>query len=66
MQIGIVAKKIGLCMDASRLYDGHGLLPRPARTDGGFRRYARNDAERPAFVRRVQGPGFKLRRFGNS
>ena len=60
MQIGIVAKKIGLSVDAIRFYERNGLLPRPPRTQGGFRRYAENDVETLAFVRRVQGLGFKL------
>ena len=61
MQIGIVAKKIGLSVDAIRFYERNGLLPRPPRTQGGFRRYGENDVETLAFVRRVQGLGFKLR-----
>ncbi len=60
MQIGIVAKKIGLSVDAIRFYERNGLLPRPPRTDGGFRRYVETDVETLAFVRRVQGLGFKL------
>jgi|SRR5579859_446482 len=60
MQIGIVAKKIGLSVDAIRFYERNGLLPRPPRTDGGFRRYGENDVETLAFIRRVQGLGFKL------
>ena len=60
MQIGIVAKRIGLSVDAIRFYERNGLLPRPPRTEGGFRRYAENDVETLAFVRRVQGLGFKL------
>jgi len=60
MYIGIVAKKIGLSVDAIRFYEGNGLLPRPPRTQGGFRRYGENDVETLAFVRRVQGLGFKL------
>src|SRR5258705_5706540 len=60
MQIGIVAKKIGLSVDAIRFYERNGLLPRPPRTEGGFRRYAETDVETLAFVRRVQGLGFKL------
>jgi MerR family mercuric resistance operon transcriptional regulator len=60
MQIGVVAKKIGLSVDAIRFYERNGLLPRPPRTEGGFRRYAENDVETLAFVRRVQGLGFKL------
>ncbi len=61
MRIGIVAKKIGLSVDAIRFYERNGLLPRPPRTEGGFRRYGESDVETLAFVRRVQGLGFKLR-----
>ena len=60
MQIGIVAKQIGLSVDAIRFYERNGLLPRPPRTEGGFRRYGDSDLETLAFVRRVQGLGFKL------
>src|SRR5215469_3646302 len=60
MQIGIVAKKIGLSVDAIRFYERNGLLPRPPRTDGGFRRYEDSDVETLGFIRRVQGLGFKL------
>ena len=60
MQIGIVAKRIGLSVDAIRFYERNGLLPHPARTQGGFRRYAETDVETLTFVRRVQGLGFKL------
>ena len=61
MQIGIVAKKIGLSVDAIRFYERNALLPRPPRTQGGFRQYAESDVETLAFIRRVQGLGFKLR-----
>ena len=60
MQIGIVAKKIGLSVDAIRFYERNALLPRPPRTQGGFRQYAESDVETLAFIRRVQGLGFKL------
>lgn len=60
MQIGAVAKKVGVSVDAVRFYERAGLLPRPPRTEGGFRRYAEGDIETLAFVRRVQGLGFKL------
>ena len=60
MQIGIVAKKIGLSVDAIRFYERNGLLAKPPRTEGGFRRYGESDVETLAFVRRVQGLGFKL------
>lgn len=61
MQIGAVAKKIGLSVDAIRFYERNSLLPRPPRTQGGFRQYAESDVETLAFIRRVQGLGFRLR-----
>lgn len=60
MQIGIVAKRIGLSVDAIRFYERNSLLPRPPRTEGGFRQYGETDIETLAFIRRVQGLGFKL------
>lgn len=60
MQIGSIAKKIGLSVDAIRFYERNSLLPRPPRTPGGFRQYGESDVETLAFIRRVQGLGFKL------
>jgi DNA-binding transcriptional MerR regulator len=60
MQIGAVAKRVGLSIDAIRFYERNALLPRAARTQGGFRQYGENDVETVAFIRRVQGLGFKL------
>ena len=60
MQIGMVAKKVGLSVDAIRFYERNALLPRAPRTRGGFRRYDETDVETLAFIRRVQGLGFKL------
>ena len=60
MHIGSVAKKIGLTPDAIRFYERNALLPRPPRTEGGFRQYDESDIETLAFIRRVQGLGFKL------
>ena len=60
MQIGIVAKKIGLSVDAIRFYERNALLPQPPRTPGGFRRYTESDVGTLAFIRRAQSLGFKL------
>ena len=60
MQIGIVAKRIGLSVDAIRFYERNALLPRPPRTPGGFRLYEESDVETLAFIRRAQGLGFTL------
>lgn len=57
MQIGIVAKKMGVSVDAIRFYERKGLLPQAPRTEGGFRRYGENDVETLALVRRVQRSG---------
>jgi DNA-binding transcriptional MerR regulator len=60
MQIGAVARKSGLSVDAIRFYERSELLPRPSRTQGGFRQYADTDVETLAFIRRAQSLGFKL------
>ena len=60
MQIGIVANKVGLSVDAIRFYERNALLPRAARTAGGFRQYGQSDVETLAFIRRAQRLGFKL------
>ena len=60
MHIGRVAKKVGLTPDAIRFYERNALLPRPPRTEGGFRQYGEGDVETLAFIRRVQSLGFKL------
>jgi DNA-binding transcriptional MerR regulator len=45
MQIGTVAKRIGLSVDAIRFYERSALLPLAPRTNGGFRRYGNSDVE---------------------
>jgi MerR family transcriptional regulator, mercuric resistance operon regulatory protein len=60
MHIGRVAKRIGLTPDAIRFYERNALLPKPPRTEGGFRQYGESDVETLAFIRRVQGLGFTL------
>ncbi len=60
MQISAVAKEFGLSVDAICFYERTAVLPRPSRTQGGFRQYGENDVETLAFIRRVQGLGFKF------
>ncbi len=60
MQIGTVAKRIGLSADAIRFYERKALLPSPPRTSGGFRRYEESDVEMLRFIRRGQALGFTL------
>lgn len=60
MQIGKVAKRVGLTVDAIRFYERNSLLPQPPRTEGGFRLYGEGDLETLAFIRRAQSLGFTL------
>jgi MerR family copper efflux transcriptional regulator len=61
MQIGTVGKRVGISVDAIRFYERNALLPRPPRTQGGFRRYSESDVETLGFIRRVQDLGFTLK-----
>jgi DNA-binding transcriptional MerR regulator len=61
MQIGTVAKKIGVSVDAIRFYERQSLLPRPPRTQGGFRQYGESDVDMVGFIRIAQGLGFALK-----
>ena len=60
MQIGIVAKKTGVSVDAIRFYERNALLRRPSRTPGGFRQYEEGDVDTLAFIRQAKSLGFKL------
>ncbi len=61
MQIGTLGKRVGLSVDAIRFYERNALLPRPPRTQGGFRQYGESDVETLAFIGRAQKLGFALR-----
>ena len=61
MQIGTVGERVGLTVDAIRFYERNALLPRPPRTQGGFRQYGESDVETLGFIRRAQNLGFTLR-----
>lgn len=65
MRIGIAAKRTGLSVDAMCFYERSALLPRPARTRGGFRNYGDAEVEALAFIRRVQRLGFTLKEIGD-
>lgn len=60
-QIGELAKRSQLTVDAIRFYERRKLLPTPIRTSGRFRLYTKNDVERLRFVRQMQMLGFSLR-----
>ena len=59
-QIGQVAQKTGLSVDAIRFYEKSGLLPRPARTQGGYRLYEEREIADIEFIQKAQQLGFSL------
>src|SRR5882757_11468165 len=60
LQIGKVAKRTGLSIDAIRFYEKSGLLQRPARTQGGYRLYEEREIADLEFIQRAQQLGFAL------
>jgi MerR family copper efflux transcriptional regulator len=60
MTIGRLAKEAGVKVDTIRYYERHGLLPRAARRESGYREYSRDDVARLSFVRRAKELGFSL------
>ena len=64
MQIGEVAERTALTVDAIRFYERRKLLPKAARTTGRFRLYTEDAIERLRFIRQMQELGFSLREVG--
>jgi DNA-binding transcriptional MerR regulator len=64
MQIGEVAKRTALSVDAIRFYEKRKLLPKAVRSTGRFRLYGAGTIERLHFIQQMQGLGFSLREVG--
>lgn len=60
MQIGEVARKIGVATSAIRFYEESGLLPEPNRTSSGYREYDPSVIDRLSFIRAGQAVGLTL------
>lgn len=60
MQIGEVARQVGMATSAIRFYEEAGLLPEPERTASGYREYDRSVIDRLSFIRAGQGVGLTL------
>src|SRR5260370_17309011 len=60
VHIGNVAKRTDLTVDAIRFYEKGGLLPRPARTEGGYRLYHEREVADLEFIQKAQQLGFSL------
>ena len=64
LQIGEVAKLIGVSTKTIRYYHEIGLLAEPKRTEGGYRLYAAHDLLRLQRIRRLRSLGLTLDRIG--
>jgi DNA-binding transcriptional MerR regulator len=60
VQIGKVAQRTGLSVDAIRFYEKSGLLPRAMRTQGGYRLYQEREIADLEFIQKAQQLGFSL------
>ena len=58
--IGTLAQFCDVSRDTLRYYEREGLLPRPRRSQSGYRLYRPDDAFRVRFVRRAQTMGLTL------
>ena len=60
LAIGALSRRTGCPIETVRYYERIGLLPRPARTAGGYRVYGEDVVRRLAFVLRARALGFSL------
>lgn len=60
MKIGELAKVTNIPVETIRYYEKIGLMPEPARSEGGQRRYHRKHRERLRFIRHSRELGFTL------
>jgi DNA-binding transcriptional MerR regulator len=59
-RIGEVANRSGVSIDTVRYYERRKLLPRPARSGGGFRLFTLESIERVKFIKQAQELGLSL------
>ncbi len=60
MRIGELASQAGMSVQAVRFYERNGLMPKPPRTEAGYRVYAGADLRRLQFIRQAKRLGFSL------
>ncbi len=66
LKIGDLAKLSGATTKTIRYYELLGLLPKPERTDSGYRLYDEKDVERLSFIRKAKNLGFSLTDIGET
>jgi MerR family mercuric resistance operon transcriptional regulator len=60
MTIGTLSRHTGCKIETIRYYERVGVLPAPARSEGGHRLYTTDHLRRLTFVRRARDLGFSL------
>lgn len=60
LQVGDVSHKLGLNPQTLYFYERIGLIPKPKRTESGYRLYEERDLERLAFITRAKALGLTL------
>ena len=60
LRIGEIANQAGVSTATIRYYERAGLMPKPARSQAGYRLYPERAVEELALIRRAQAIGFSL------
>ena len=60
LTISRLAEMGGVNLETVRYYERRGLLPKPPRTQAGYRQFSPDTAERLRFIKRAQELGFSL------
>lgn len=61
MTIGELAKSSGVNAKLIRHYESIGVVPKPSRTDSGYRIYSKTDIQFLKFIKRARGLGFSMK-----
>ena len=61
MTRGQLAEKTDVNVETLRYYERKGIMPKPSRSESGYRQYSQEDVARIQFIKRAQELGFSLK-----